>query len=72
MGKSRQMELVFARHVAMFLCRELTKTSLNSIGVVFNNRDHSTVIHACKTVEEKMQADSGIKRDIRNIKEQLA
>ena len=70
-GKSRQMELVFARHVAMFLCRDLTKTSLNSIGVFFNNRDHSTVIHACKTIEEKMQADSGVKQDILNIKEQL-
>ena len=71
MGKSRQMELVFARHVAMFLCRELTKTSLNSIGAFFNNRDHSTVIHACKTMEEKIQADSGIKQDLVNIKEQL-
>ena len=70
-GKSRQMEFVLARHVAMFLCRDMTKTSLNNIGAFFNNRDHSTVIHACKTIEEKINSDAGIKKDIRDIKEQL-
>ena len=67
-GKSRTMEFVNARHIAMFLCRDMTKTSLNNIGAFFNNRDHSTVIHACKTIEEKINSDAGIKKDIKDDK----
>ncbi len=70
-GKSRKMELVNARHVAMFLCRELTSCSLNSIGLFFGKRDHSTVIHACKTTEDRIAADSGVANTISNLKNQL-
>jgi len=70
-GKSRKMELVNARHIAMFLCRELTTCSLNSIGLFFGKRDHSTVIHACKTTEDRVAADSGVAKTIANLKNQL-
>tara|TARA_B100001750_G_C15409753_1_gene547122 strand:- start:372 stop:1157 length:786 start_codon:yes stop_codon:yes gene_type:complete len=70
-GKARTMELVNARHIAMFLCRELTSSSLISIGTYFGKRDHSTVIHACKTIEEKMNKDVGFATNVNNIKNQL-
>ena len=70
-GKSRKMEIVLARHVAMFLCRDITSSSLISIGKFFGNRDHSTVIHACKTIEEKMQSDPGLESVIKNLKSNI-
>ena len=70
-GKSRQMEIVLARHVAMFLCRELTSSSLISIGKFFGGRDHSTVIHACKTIEEKINLDPGLENIIKNLKSNI-
>ncbi len=70
-GKSRVMEVAFARHVAMFLSRELTQNSLILIGKHFGNRDHSTVIHACKTVETKLLDDQALKKNISILKTQL-
>tara|TARA_B100000902_G_C27302559_1_gene913667 strand:- start:1147 stop:2496 length:1350 start_codon:yes stop_codon:yes gene_type:complete len=71
LGKGRQMEFVIARHVAMYLCRELTNSSLISIGKHFGNRDHSTVIHACKTIENKMKTDESLTTRIKNLKANL-
>ena len=70
-GKTRKMEVVQARHISMFLCREMTSCSLLSIGSYFGNRDHSTVIHACKVIEDKITNDSSFAKDIKNIKNQL-
>ena len=71
LAKGRQMEIVIARHVAMYLCRELTNSSLISIGKHFGNRDHSTVIHACKTIENKMKTDESLTTRIKNLKANL-
>ena len=70
-GKSRKMELVNARHTGMYLCRELTSSSLISIGNYFGGRDHSTVIHACKTIEEKIEQDATFSNQINLIKQKL-
>ncbi len=71
LGKSRKMELVNARHLAMFLCRELTSNSLISIGKFFGGRDHSTVIHACRAIEDRLQNDGAFERRVDTIKQQL-
>ena len=70
-AKSRIADIVAARHVAMFLCRELTQNSLIHIGNHFGKRDHATVIHACKTIEERMAQDAHLNTLIENIKTQL-
>ena len=70
-AKSRIADIVAARHVAMFLCRELTQNSLIHIGNHFGKRDHATVIHACKTIEERMAQDAHVNTLIGNIKTQL-
>ena len=71
LGQSRKMELVNARHIAMFLCREMTSSSLINIGKYFGGRDHSTVIHACKTIEDKLQNDAAFEKQLIEIKNQL-
>jgi len=52
-AKKRTKEIAFPRQVAMYLSKLLTDSSLSDIGKNFGGRDHSTVIHACKLVEEK-------------------
>ena len=56
-SKRRTKTLVLPRHIAMYLCREITKTSFPEIGRLFGGKDHSTVIHACKMVEKMSEAD---------------
>lgn len=54
-GKSRKQEIAYARQVAMYFCKEMTRFSLKSIGLHFGGRDHTTVIHAVKTIENNLK-----------------
>ena len=68
-GQSRRAEIVEARQVSIYLCRELLGSSLASIGMHFSGRDHTTVLHACKVIDEKKKNNkriSGIVSDIKN------
>lgn len=56
-GKCRSKEVVIPRQVAMYLTRILTDSSLPSIGKAFGGKDHSTVLHACKKIEERIARD---------------
>ena len=51
------MEIAQARQISMYLCRDIMGTSLNNIGMFFGGRDHTTVMHALKTVNEKKLND---------------
>ncbi|HBG14542.1 MAG TPA: chromosomal replication initiator protein DnaA, partial [Synergistaceae bacterium] len=51
-GNKRTSEIALARQVAMYLSRDMTGTTLQQIGYAFNRKDHTTVIHACKKIEE--------------------
>lgn len=62
--KIRKREVVAARQVAMFFLRKYTDLSLKSIGVIFNGRDHTTVIHSCQTVKDLCFSDPKIKSKI--------
>jgi chromosomal replication initiator protein len=70
-GKSRKMEVAEARQVSMYLCRKIIGTSLNNIGVYFGGRDHSTVIHAVKTINDKINNKKHIKEQIEAVKQEL-
>ncbi len=70
-GKGRKMEVALARQTAMYLSREFTSSSLINIGLHFGGRDHSTVIHACKTIEKKMAKDSDLANQIEKMKKEL-
>lgn len=71
-GKGRTMEVAMARQIAMYLCREYTSSSLTNIGLYFGKRDHSTVIHACRNIENKMNDDNELKKKIDSFKENLS
>ncbi|MHB8578326.1 MAG: chromosomal replication initiator protein DnaA [Ignavibacteriaceae bacterium] len=66
--KTRKKEIVLARQIAMYLSKELTKSSLKTIGLQFGGRDHSTVIHACTSIELLKQSDISIKDILSTLK----
>ena len=70
-GKSRTLEIALARQTVMYLARELTNSSLVNIGMHLGGRDHSTVIHACKNIENKIVRDKDFKMKINNIKNDI-
>ncbi|MDR3143318.1 MAG: chromosomal replication initiator protein DnaA [Puniceicoccales bacterium] len=71
LSKKRPANIAFPRQVAMYLSRLITSQSLAEIGQMFGGRDHSTVIHACKTVENMMEQDPAIKRSVEHLKQTL-
>lgn len=69
--KTRKKEIVLARQLAMYFSKELTKSSLKTIGLHFGGRDHSTVIHACNSIEEMKNKDSSMKDLIEGLRNKL-
>ena len=67
-GPTRKREITVPRQIAMYLTREMTGMSLPQIGNVFGGRDHTTVLHSCKTVEANMTANTDIKAVVEDIK----
>lgn len=68
---SRKQELSQARHVGMYLCKELTPSPLKAIGLRFGRKDHTTVIHACKSVSRRIASDAGFKEIVRQLEGRL-
>lgn len=71
-GRRRTSAIVFPRQVAMYISRTLTSDPLKSIGEAFGGRDHGTVIHACKQVENMMDQDGTVKRGVDYLIKQLS
>jgi chromosomal replication initiator protein len=71
-SKRRPNAIAFPRQIAMYLCRQLTRHSLQEIGEAFGGRDHGTVIHACKTVENMMETDDSVRGSVDFLKTQLS
>ncbi len=69
--KNRRKEVVFARQIAMFLSKSLTKSSLKTIGLHFGGRDHSTVIHAHACIEKMLSSDPKIKEMVISLKNKI-
>jgi len=69
--KTRKKEIVLARQLAMYFAKELTKNSLKTIGLHFGGRDHSTVIHACTSIEQMRNSDDSMKDLIDSIRNKL-
>jgi chromosomal replication initiator protein len=62
-SKKRSRNVARPRQVAMALAKELTQMSLPEIGEAFGNRDHTTVLHACRTIASLRKQDSALNRD---------
>ena len=69
--KTRKKEIVLARQIAMYLAKELTLSSLKTIGLHFGGRDHSTVIHACNSIEDYISKDYSFQNIVDEIKNKV-
>ncbi len=67
LSKSRSRPLTQARHIAMYLMRECTGLSLVKIGEIFGGRDHTTVLHGMKKVEDEMRARDATFRQVQDL-----
>jgi chromosomal replication initiator protein len=71
-GISRKKELAEARQISAFLAREVLGTSLSSIGLYLGGRDHTTILHACKSIEERIKTDKRIKQLVETVKKKIS
>ena len=69
--KNRKKEVVLARQIAMYLSKELTKSSLKTVGLHFGGRDHSTVIHACNNIEKLTSEDVSLNEIVTGLRNKL-
>ncbi|HEF4761415.1 TPA: chromosomal replication initiator protein DnaA [Pseudomonas putida] len=67
LSKRRSRSVARPRQVAMALSKELTNHSLPEIGDVFGGRDHTTVLHACRKINELKESDADIREDYKNL-----
>jgi chromosomal replication initiator protein len=70
-GKARQRQVLWPRHVGMFLARRLTGLSLAQIGAFFGGRDHTTVLHACQKVQQQRDGDPALATTLRRLEAEL-
>ena len=69
--KSRKREVVQARQIAMYLAKNNTELSTSKIGAMIGNKDHATVLHACKTIKELREVDKSFRSEIDEIQATL-
>lgn len=69
--KTRKQEIVEARQIAMYLAKTMTKSSLKTIGLHFGGRDHSTVIHAISSVEDRLETSLKFGQIIKDIQQRI-
>ena len=70
-GPTRKREITVPRQVAIYLTREMTGMSLPQIGEVFGGRDHTTIMHSCKVMENAINRDSSMKNLVNTIKNRV-
>ena len=70
-GSRRSNDIAFPRQVAMYICRNVAQISLPKIGAGFGKRDHSTVMHACKKIEDDLKKDPNVQLIVENVKNSI-
>ena len=70
-GPTRKREVTVPRQVAIYLTREMTGMSLPQIGEVFGGRDHTTIMHSCKVMENAINKDSSMKNLVNTVKNRV-
>ena len=71
-SKTRKRHIVQARQLAMYFSKKLTKASLASIGTQIGKRDHATVLHACKTVDNLASTDKQFNKYVEDLHKKLS
>jgi chromosomal replication initiator protein len=67
-SEKRLKNIVQARQISIWLCRDMTKSSYPDIGLKFGGKDHSTVIHSFKKIDKALENDSKLSKTIDEIK----
>ena len=70
-SQKRVKSIILPRQIAMYLSRELTNSSLNSIAIEFSGKDHTTVLHAYRKIKDLIEKDKNLKDVIESLKEKL-
>lgn len=70
-GKSRKAEIVLARQISMYLAQTHTNLTNSKIGRLIGNRNHATVIHSIKTIEDRLKVDKELKKSLDELKGKL-
>lgn len=70
-SKVRKREVVQARQIAMYFAKNLTKSSLSMIGIHCGGKDHATVLHACRTVNNLMETDKKFKANVNELQRKI-
>ena len=70
-SKTRKREIVQARQISMYFSKRYTKSSLATIGLHCGNKDHATVLHACRTVNNLTETDKQFKNYISEIEKKI-
>src|SRR5262249_19845690 len=66
-SRDRSRDTLLPRQIGMYLARQLTGLSLEQIGQYFGGRDHSTVLHACRKVEQALDQDGTVSGAVRRL-----
>lgn len=66
-GKKRSKNIAFPRQVAMYIIREITEYSTTEIGMEFGGRDHTTVMHSCQRIEERLKLDPNFEATLQGL-----
>ncbi len=66
-GQGRTKDITMARHIAMFLIRSMTSLALKEIGREFDNRDHSTVLHAIERIEKQVKTQPELSEIVKDV-----
>jgi chromosomal replication initiator protein len=70
-SKRRPENIAFPRQIAMYLSRQMTESSLNTIGEAYGGRDHGTVLHACRLVKDRMEVDANVRQVVHYLEKRL-
>ena len=70
-SKTRKREVVQARQIAMFFSKKMTKSSLATIGMHCGGKDHATVLHACRTVNNLSETDKQFRKYLEDLDKKL-
>ena len=70
-GKKRNAEIVLPRQIVMYLCRKLTDTPLKTIGVLLGGKDHASVNHGVKKIENELKTDEALNNTVNIIKKKI-
>ena len=66
-SRSRKRDYVLTRQISMYFAQKYTKMPASRIGQLIGNRDHSTVIHSCSTIEKRLKVDKAFVEEMNSI-----